>query len=295
VSNYTGIYEAIVHNLDDPNREGRARLLVPAVLGQAMSAWARPVLGVRGTEGTKVGDRAWVLFEHGSLSRPTWLAALPDLADASHSHAIGDLPVASPGEVSTTELVRADDPRLGTMTGDIKRWPTTTPPAGWLLCNGGTFSSTTYPALAAVLGDTYGTHAGTTYYLPKFYAPLPDTDWANITLINGWVNYGGNYQVAQMRRVNGWAEFRGLIIGSSRTNDAFFVAPVGYRHSGGDQLWMTPSDSASLVSRIDTAGTSRPTPGNMTWIAGGAGFIALSHITYSVDDIASNNSYIIKT
>ena len=39
-------------------------------------------------------------------------------------------------------------------------------PAGSLLCDGGTFDSGAYPALAAYLGDTHGVHTGTTYYLP---------------------------------------------------------------------------------------------------------------------------------
>lgn len=39
-------------------------------------------------------------------------------------------------------------------------------PKGWLWCDGGTFSSTLYPELARILGNTYGTSSGTTYYLP---------------------------------------------------------------------------------------------------------------------------------
>lgn len=41
-------------------------------------------------------------------------------------------------------------------------------PSGWLLCDGSTFSSSTYPALASVVGNMYGTSSGTTYYLPNF-------------------------------------------------------------------------------------------------------------------------------
>lgn len=47
------------------------------------------------------------------------------------------------------------------------------PPEGWLYCRGGTFQSTQYPALAALLGDTYGTRSGTTFYLPDFNARSP--------------------------------------------------------------------------------------------------------------------------
>jgi microcystin-dependent protein len=58
-------------------------------------------------------------------------------------------------------------------TGSITMYGGTTAPSGWLLCLGGTFSSATYPALAAVLGDSFGTHSGTTYYLPDMRMRLP--------------------------------------------------------------------------------------------------------------------------
>lgn len=62
---------------------------------------------------------------------------------------------------------------FGVITGEIKLWPTATAPTGYLLCNGGSFSSDTYPVLAALLGDTFGVHSGTTYYLPDFRGRSP--------------------------------------------------------------------------------------------------------------------------
>ena len=50
--------------------------------------------------------------------------------------------------------------------GVVQQYAGTTAPAGYLLCNGASFSSVTYGDLATVVGDTYGTHSGTTYYLP---------------------------------------------------------------------------------------------------------------------------------
>jgi len=41
-------------------------------------------------------------------------------------------------------------------------------PKGWLLLNGDTFSATEYPDLASLVGDSHGTHAGDSYYLPDF-------------------------------------------------------------------------------------------------------------------------------
>lgn len=63
--------------------------------------------------------------------------------------------------------------KAATLTGEIKMWPTSTPPTGYLLCQGGTFQSTTFLALATLLGDAFGTHTGTTYYLPDFRGRSP--------------------------------------------------------------------------------------------------------------------------
>lgn len=40
------------------------------------------------------------------------------------------------------------------------------PPAGFLWCDGSTFSDTIFPQLAAVLGDRWGNHSGNLYFLP---------------------------------------------------------------------------------------------------------------------------------
>lgn len=61
----------------------------------------------------------------------------------------------------------------GMPTGSITQYIAATAPAGWLLCDGSTFSSATYPELATLIGDTYGVHSGTTYYLPDFKGRVP--------------------------------------------------------------------------------------------------------------------------
>ena len=51
--------------------------------------------------------------------------------------------------------------------GTIVDWPSETPPAGWLECNGAAVSRATYAALFAVTGDTFGVGDGsTTFNLP---------------------------------------------------------------------------------------------------------------------------------
>ena len=49
-------------------------------------------------------------------------------------------------------------------TGGIIEWSTTTAPTGWLLCNGAAVDRTTYGALFAVIGVTYGTGNGSTTF-----------------------------------------------------------------------------------------------------------------------------------
>ena len=41
-------------------------------------------------------------------------------------------------------------------TGSVIMWTTSTPPAGWLLCNGASYPQTQYPDLYAVIGISYG-------------------------------------------------------------------------------------------------------------------------------------------
>lgn len=55
----------------------------------------------------------------------------------------------------------------GAQCGDVKFWPTSSAPAGWLKANGAAVSRTTYAALFAIIGTTYGVGDGaTTFNLP---------------------------------------------------------------------------------------------------------------------------------
>lgn len=59
------------------------------------------------------------------------------------------------------------------ITGMIFQWPLGVAPIGYLSCQGQTFSATTYPRLAALVGDTHGTHSGDNYFLPDYRARSP--------------------------------------------------------------------------------------------------------------------------
>lgn len=56
----------------------------------------------------------------------------------------------------------------GPQPGDMKDWPSSVPPSGWLARNGAAVSRTTYAALFAVIGTTFGAGDGvTTFNLPN--------------------------------------------------------------------------------------------------------------------------------
>lgn len=59
-------------------------------------------------------------------------------------------------------------------SGALIMWPTGTAPTGWLLCNGAAVSRTTYAALFAVIGTTFGAgDTTTTFNLPDYRNRMP--------------------------------------------------------------------------------------------------------------------------
>jgi microcystin-dependent protein len=74
------------------------------------------------------------------------------------------------GEKWTGALRNSDFP----IVGEIKVWPTPTPPSGYFLCNGAAISRTTYNQLFSILSTNYGAGDGsTTFNLPDFTDRFP--------------------------------------------------------------------------------------------------------------------------
>ena len=62
----------------------------------------------------------------------------------------------------------------GVLSGALLMWPTATAPSGYLLCTGSAVSRTTYAALFAVIGTTFGVGDGsTTFNLPDYTGRSP--------------------------------------------------------------------------------------------------------------------------
>ena len=83
--------------------------------------------------------------------------------------------------------------------GTISIWSTSTPPTGYLLCDGSAISRTTYSNLFSVIGTTYGSGDGnTTFNLPNF---IDRTAWQSSdtsigTMSNGYLpNITGSFMV----------------------------------------------------------------------------------------------------
>jgi microcystin-dependent protein len=70
--------------------------------------------------------------------------------------------------------IETELPTAGELTGEIKMWPTSTAPTGYLLCDGSAVSRATYSALFTLVGSTFGAGDGTTTFnLPNFENRLP--------------------------------------------------------------------------------------------------------------------------
>lgn len=83
MSEHQGVYAGVAHDLADPNGEGRARLYVPAVLGNSSTGWSAPVTGKYSTSGVLAGTAVWVMFEQGDINRPVWFPPLKPTAGGS--------------------------------------------------------------------------------------------------------------------------------------------------------------------------------------------------------------------
>ena len=73
-------------------------------------------------------------------------------------------------QIATTAFVLSN----GAPTGGLIMWGTGTAPSGWLLCDGTAVNRTTYAALFAVIGTTFGAgDTTTTFNLPNYTNRMP--------------------------------------------------------------------------------------------------------------------------
>jgi microcystin-dependent protein len=123
-------------------------------------------------------------------------------------------------------------------------------PDGFLVCNGGAISRTTYSALFAVIGTTYGSGDGsTTFNLPNLTDRFLQGSTTSGTVKNaGLPNITGSCTPASQKNshtFNGWGAFK-----DASGSDAF--QPESYVASGNFNLHFDASISNSIYGNSDT-------------------------------------------
>lgn len=137
---------------------------------------------------------------------------------------------------SNDKVIQSFDSKLDASllpVGSIIPYGASKTPAGYLLCNGSTVNRTTYSALFAAIGTTWGSGNGsTTFALPNI---TDKTLWGNAT--------AGTTKVAGLPNIYGQAKFASGATGS--------------RHGGlrGASGAMTVSDTLECLNGVGAAGT----------------------------------------
>ncbi|MGE0536634.1 MAG: phage tail protein [Pirellulales bacterium] len=108
----------------------------------------------------------------------TLTALIADLAATSNGDGAALVGIEDAGAYFTGDTVEEALQELGAVvsgpTGSLMMWTTNTAPTGWFLCYGQAVSRTTYSALFAVVGTTFGSGDGsTTFNLPDFRGRMP--------------------------------------------------------------------------------------------------------------------------
>lgn len=137
-------------------------------------------------------------------------------------------------------------------TGDLKMVAHGTVPTGWLLCNGAAVSRTTYSALFAVIGTTYGVGNGsTTFNVPNFLLRIPIGTSAGIvnlgTATGTWdhVHSSPQHQHTIDSHVHGMNSHTHTIQSHSHTIDAHTHTIPAHGHSCDHALATILIDGAS--------------------------------------------------
>ena len=121
--------------------------------------------------------------------------------------------------------------------GSVIIWTTGTAPSGWLLCNGAAINRTTYAALFALIGTTYGTGNGSTTF------NMPDT--TDVMVAGAGAN---NAIASKSNKLRGTHEII-TDSGTASITAGTLVVSVGAKDAGG----VTVVDSVTAGGHTHTA------------------------------------------
>jgi microcystin-dependent protein len=149
------------------------------LVGGALSSWSLTIAG--SGKGVLVGGTSTATATGSGGGSFAWTSTTPT----------GELDFTGTKQgVLVGGAIVDEDPEL---TGEVRMWTTSTAPSGWLKCDGAAVSRTTYAALFAVIGTTYGMGNGTTTFnLPSFTGRVPVGPDPSGTILPQWApNLGG--------------------------------------------------------------------------------------------------------
>ncbi len=133
-----------------------------------------------------------------------------------------------------------------TPSGAVFAFPTSTPPSGYLACNGQAVSRSTYANLFSLIGSTYGSGNGTTTFnLPNY----------NGQFLRGWDNGQGTDLDAATRTDRGDGT-TGDVVGSKQANQT-----LAHNHTVNPPA-TTSNSTGNHLHTIDPPVTNSSTTGN---------------------------------
>jgi microcystin-dependent protein len=174
-------------------------------------------------------------------------------------------PTGATGPTGSTGSTGATGPTgpSGAVSGLIVLWPTGSAPTGWLLCDGSAVSRTTYAALFAVVGTTFGTGDGsTTFNVPNMQGKYSRMDTAALAGTGGAATHdhdlsGGSPQAyAQISVTTGAGpnvQINRITVASWTTN---FGATTGSSNSSGESNSKTTA--AQVLGHTASSSTLPP-------------------------------------
>lgn len=154
------------------------------------------------------------------------------------------------GNLNVSGTINASN--VGIIPGGILMWPTAVAPSGFLICNGASLATATYPALFAAIGYTFG-GSGSVFSLPNYTDRMP-------------IGAGSAYALASTGGANSVTltttnmpahthSFSGSGTGSAQTNNASAnLSDPGHSHSISPSYMV--SSNSGQQGRTDAAQAS---------------------------------------
>lgn len=206
--------------------------------GDGYSSWLQGVRGSDGWSATEIYTRRFLESDSQEIVNYLRVNVTPEGVPISYTKT-------PPAFCGGDEIVTAGWVRNACLLpGEIIIWSTSTPPEGYLICNGAAISRTTYAALFHVIGTTWGAGDGnTTFNIP------------NLTFGN-YISNPTVYGTGAVMRVgaNTAASVRNVFITSARAQGNILMAIDGGETSG-NCFWAP--EALGLYAKTDNVKTAK--------------------------------------